>query len=346
VQDAFILGAGFSIAIDPLVMPSTDELGARAVDALRSVHSNKVQVHSDVCDGVSCDRPVLIDGELPAPTFEIWLSRLVEPQPYLHPQENERNHALFVDLSGLIAADIQGDMQSVCQDKSPPDWLVRLVTAWHERQADVITFNYDTLVEATFQHLRLPDPRRPDQEPLGYRQIGPAVVPLWLDVWGGRHSVPGATFNYWKLHGSVHWYWDAVSRAADSIVESGVPYLWSGESSGAYRSPPGKEPLLIPPTAVKTGFFDNPLIRQLWHGAFLGLTGADRIFVLGYSLPEVDLLTASLLAAGVHTRQIWVVNPDATVVDRWQALKLPLVSPEFHGLDNPIPGFVDWYTST
>ena len=65
-----------------------------------------------------------------------------------------------------------------------------------------------------------------------------------------------------------------------------------------------KVPLVVPPTSGKTGFYK-------------ALQEADRIFIVGYSLPPTDLLTRFLLQAGSRPGStIVAVNRDGGVVDR------------------------------
>src|SRR4029453_7017650 len=122
VGDVFVLGAGFSMAVSN-VMPSTDELGARALRLLRALHNARVHAHSDKCDGISCDEPQLVDNEPPAPNFEIWLSRLAEAQPYLFDAVNDRRRALYRDLSGALASEVEQATVEACEQVIPsPDW--------------------------------------------------------------------------------------------------------------------------------------------------------------------------------------------------------------------------------
>jgi hypothetical protein len=86
-----------------------------------------------------------------------------------------------------------------------------------------------------------------------------------------------------------------------------------------YGRAPGKVPVIVPPTLSKSGFFNNPIIRQIWRGAYEAIRNTDRVFVIGYSLPEGDLLVRSLLTEATRDgrdRQFVVVNPDAAIVKR------------------------------
>lgn len=349
MRDVFILGAGFSKAISSS-MPVLLELGNRVLETQKRVHNATVgTTHSSICDGLSCDEPLLPSGG--APDFEAWLSSLAEPQPYLLGPENDRRRALFDSLAELIALDVRASehntMRSVSGLGAPPHWLAQLVTAWHERRCTVITFNYDTLVEATVDFLPLTS--HTSGQTFEHRLLGPVVIPLWTAMWPVS---PVASFDYCKLHGSVHWRWDAASRSATSMVQVGLYSGW-GKTEPAYspgeldERAPGKASVIVPPTMVKGSYLDNRTLRLIWHYAYRGLIGASRVFVIGYSLPEGDTLVRSLLAEGLRGKpdtQLWVVDKCASVADRFASLGVTVNSRHAgEGAFRGVEVFVDQY---
>jgi hypothetical protein len=187
---------------------------------------------------------------------------------------------------------------------------VERVLSGTQRRAHVVTFNYDTLIEATVDALKF----------LTYRRVGPLVMPTWAVPYGGAPAAPAETFTYCKLHGSVHWYWDPSTRSAESMVDIGLPATW-GSGRDTDRDPhlraPGKEPVIIPPVLVKTSFFVNPVVRYLWRTAFQGLRAASRVFVLGYSLPAADLLVRGMLTDSIRDTEIWLVDRDESIRNRF-----------------------------
>jgi len=83
-------------------MPSSDGLGEQVVKFLQSMHRAAPREHSEICDGLSCDRPKLVAGRMPALNFEVWLSRLAEPQPYFWDSQNDNARAFFRELTNAI----------------------------------------------------------------------------------------------------------------------------------------------------------------------------------------------------------------------------------------------------
>jgi hypothetical protein len=89
---------------------------------------------------------------------------------------------------------------------------------------------------------------------------------------------------------------------------------------------PGRSPFIVPPAAAKSAFYNNPVSRELWRTAAEALGVADRVALIGYSLPQTDLVTSGMLADALagRTVQIDVVNrsPDP-VAERLVALGVP-----------------------
>jgi hypothetical protein len=244
------------------------------------------------------------DREFKHGNFEGWLSRIAEPQPHLSEKENSENYALFVEMKGLIV-----DILSACEwttcVSAAPDWLFELLAIIHFRQASVITFNYDTLVE-----------------------IGVASMPLWRDgsapqittadilgdtpqaasatvAYDGGLAELSPTFRLRKLHGSLNWFAasddsiGATLRRAPVLSTFLVPRQYSERQRE--RELPGREPFLVPPSTTKSPFYRNPIVREIWRGAFRDLREADRISLLGYSLPSADLVFNGLLQEAFQT---------------------------------------------
>jgi hypothetical protein len=351
MTDAFILGAGFSVAADASgAMPTTKELGTRILDRMYVRHQHANHSHSSICDGISCDLPLLIDGTWPAPTFEAWLSELAEPQPFLSEATNARRHGMFSDLADLLAEEIEG-CAAEAMKREPCDWLIRLTRRWMDDRSNVVTLNYDTFVEAAVDYA-IAGPYEAHQE---YYEIpiDPAIVPAYQNgIINGGNAMSFSDrprLSLWKLHGSIRWYWDPTSRSAESMVDVGQFLGWGYPQhvEPPYGRAPGKVPVIVPPTFSKSGFFNNPIVRRLWRGAHEAIRSADRVFVIGYSLPEGDLLVRSLLTEATRDdrdRQFVVVNPDTAVVERLASV-VRNVEPFEPSSDAPVGNWARSYAS-
>ena len=187
-----------------------------------------------------------------------------------------------------------------------PAWLFDLLTLAHHRRATLVTLNYDGLVEAALRTLKLPVgasllPVAPedvlDDFPLGtetsqVRDRSPAPSGRW-------------TFRFFKLHGSLDWYWSfgdrtgSTVRRIDTRAEFGRP---PEEPAFRRKEARGLEPFVVPPTATKSSYYDNPVTRWIWHEAAAELSQADEITLIGYSFPPEDLAMSALIGDAVRGR--------------------------------------------
>lgn len=204
----------------------------------------------------------------------------------------------------LISEILSASEWSACT-KAAPDWLGELLAILHFRQANVITFNYDSLIE-----------------------IGVATMPLWRDGIGiqietddilgdtPQMAVPRSgfdgglvelapTFRLYKLHGSLNWYAAAGDTSGATLRRAPVlsQFLMPAHYPERQRERelPGREPFLVPPSTTKSVFYGNPIMREIWRGAFRALGRADRISLIGYSLPSADLTFSGVLQEAFQT---------------------------------------------
>jgi hypothetical protein len=79
-------------------------------------------------------------------------------------------------------------------------------------------------------------------------------------------------------------------------------------------------PMIIPPTSSKNTYYANLSMRAQWAEAARALAASDHLIVIGCSLPESDLTVRHLLATSFRGPDLTIVNPDPTVVERFQQL--------------------------
>jgi hypothetical protein len=307
--DVLILGAGFSRAVST-AMPLTNELGEIALDVA----------------GLTNDPRGPRRKFTPSFSFENWMSLLAEVQPHLSEAENLANAAIFAQLRDAINTVLVSVESNVFRGQAPA-WLNELLTVLHHRQATVLTLNYDTLVEAAVASLDLPGP---NGVPICPRDILRGIPPL--PNIGTQFQNPIApTFELLKLHGSLDWW------AAPRDV-SGASLVWSG-TLNRFGSPrpltederhqqlSGREPFIIPPSAIKSAYYQYPHTRELWRTAFNALLGGERLSLVGYSLPPADLVMSGMLNRALSGTGVSVdiVNPDPKDLEsRIRSLGVPV----------------------
>jgi hypothetical protein len=80
---------------------------------------------------------------------------------------------------------------------------------------------------------------------------------------------------------------------------------------------------IVPPTLRKQSFGDSETepLRDVWRLAYQSLSNAERVVVIGYSLPPTDFHAEWLLRTSVQKNKnekidLVVVNPNGRVVQR------------------------------
>lgn len=306
--DVFIVGAGFSKAID-VEMPTLDELGHRILEPFTTKPSFNLLPAGSIS--------AINRGVLPAGSFEAWLSSLASPAPFVERSEQLHNEAIAAELIKLVVGEIARSEAIAIADPSPPYWLNRLVTLWDRLGATVITFNYDTLVEQAVNASRLP----------------------WvLDAnYDGDFGDGVGVFDLLKMHGSTNWWWVPGDKVGATFEKSAFGGRWGKPTAAEPMR--GREPFVIPPVAVKSDYYDVSMTREDWLAARTALEAAKRVILLGYSAPATDLTVASLLSGYAAPDVPYVVVDTAPqeVVSRLRRFGLADVT--LFEADDPIPAF-------
>lgn len=313
--DVVILGAGFSRAISDH-MPITDELGNLAM----------------------AEAGFVADSPFGGGRFESWLSTLAEPQPYLSPADNATNLGKFHRLVEAIHS-VMTSAEAAAVQAGLPDWLGRFVASLHARRATVISFNYDRLVERGLHELGLHDFDNPQgAEPIQWFDALDELPPLpasstWL---GGS---PHATLRLLKLHGSLNWYWVPGDFSGVTLNR----WELDDDDQGRSRYLPGREPFIVPPAALKSAYFRNPIVSEIWRRAAVALRNATSVSLIGYSMPLTDLVSSGMIYETLSRDGVGiaVVNPDAKSVAASVRRVTGQEAQEFRSVETFVETFVD-----
>ena len=146
------------------------------------------------------------------------------------------------------------------------------------------------------------------------------------------------SFQFIKLHGSVNW---GICQGCDEIipVDPKITSISTGKDpyrilqAGAILStknhcgkPLNPIPFLVPPTWNKANINQNKVLT-LWEKAANALSQAEKIIVIGYSMPETDIFFKYLIALGLdsdnHIHRFYLIDPDPGVGQRFQKLMGP-----------------------
>lgn len=189
----------------------------------------------------------------------------------------------------------------------------------------ILTFNYDTTIEESIDSADLWSPVD------GY---GPNVYGRSLD-WGkkwlaSRNAPRDKRTNVLllKLHGSVNWVLDDN----DNVRLKPRPYVVRTKSGN-----PSFEKVSILPPGWNKRIDKNPY-KQFWRLARRKLEQCKSFVVIGYSLPEMDLLARALFSEVVRSReaqdvrlkQLHIADPSAVVVQKLADLFTPALGAHGH----------------
>lgn len=191
-----------------------------------------------------------------------------------------------------------------------------------KKKDTIITFNYDLVIEESFDSATLWNPV------YGYGTQTSGKTKGWAKRWlQARNYEDGeSTLLLLKLHGSLNW-----ESYPGGIRLKPKPYLVSTRNGKtrfekiSILAPGWNKPINV-----------NPY-KKFWRAARLHLEKCKTLLILGYSLPETDLLAHSLLAEVVRTRaarkeyikQLHLADPSESVKERFITLFTPALGP--HG---------------
>ena len=147
----FLLGAGFSKAVDPR-MPTTAEMLVGLKEA-----------------ALDDDWPFSVESGIERfDDLESWFDSAAVPQPYCSDSENSSAHGVFQRATQWIAKHISDIELQIVREPNPAEWLSEFLEFVDRERSHLTTLNYDTVVERAWStgsddwqvDLRLGAPRR------------------------------------------------------------------------------------------------------------------------------------------------------------------------------------------
>jgi hypothetical protein len=326
-RDVFVLGAGFSRAASRHLPLNDEALFDLIVETLKGTGGQVVD-----------DDESLKAFDRFGRNIETWLTWLGSDHPWLGDPGLSRRRAGFGEVAQALALAILRS-QNDAFGEATKTWLTNVIHAWNNRAKNVtvVTLNYDSLVEKRFEDMT--------------HTTGALVYSFMPQLIGGgaRWSGPQETFRLLKLHGSITWYIYPPAGTADSlygpIFDAGLAMGWNRDNEDEVASRVGaRTPLIVPPVLSKDPYFSRPELREQWFLADDALHYAERLFIVGYSLPEADLAMRFLLDRIHPDCAVSVVDRGTSVAPRaknW--LKPRKVDDTFTGRDTVVEEFVTSY---
>ncbi len=196
MNDAFLIGAGFSKAVCPQ-MPTMKQLFERLKDS------------ADDGDGITEEEYDYAAGDV-----EGLLSYFAITGPQDDLAEVLRKKRVTVLLENRIGS-IVAELEQLGYEKGFNPRGLGLVRKWHEDKGHILTTNYDTVVERMLGE--------------GFRVDYPDLYPIPITHARSRQETGGIfgrksveTCTLYKLHGSITWY--ASGTEAPSAPIYGLSY--------------------------------------------------------------------------------------------------------------------------
>ncbi len=149
----------------------------------------------------------------------------------------------------------------------------------------ILTFNYDTVIEGAFDRESLWTPRG------GYGDGVHGVRSGWSKKWFNDRNIlhqRESKLRLLKLHGSINWTTYKTGR----VKLKDRPFV---VRAGRFE----KVSILAPGWNKK---IDTHPYKPLWKEARLRLEQCKTLAIIGYSLPEADLLAKALFSEVVRSR--------------------------------------------
>ena len=192
--------------------------------------------------------------------------------------------------------------------KSPPRWLSVLVEQMRSEKAQIISFNWDLIL---------------DQLLFGEK--------LSVSSYGlGKDQ--GEKVRLIKPHGSLNWFEEHTGR----YLKRDKKFKLSGVGDEKifafkeYRAPKSSRreymPLIVPPVYQKT--FERELFKFLWQETVSVLSTATEVRFLGYSLPIADFHARFIMRCGFHNQESGALLEDGSRAIQTGRAKVLVVDPD------------------
>lgn len=289
-DSCFLIGAGCSLcAGKPLIGALTDSV-INNIDASIKEEFNGLKITGSR-----------------QPTIEDLINYLIRYQCILQTVKDTKRHPLQPDWIDSALDSIKKEIVGHIADKwaeSPTHarFLQRICGAWSKSVRDIFTLNYDTVIEATLDHLRF-------HYVDGFRGSRHA----WFDpsVFD-EEPVSNPYFRVYKLHGSINWLRESTGHVRRTIINS--------------KSDIG-DPVVVYPSEQKylqTQFGIYEVIIGRFRERLRENRANNFLVTLGYSYNDEHINEAiidAVIAKNSNLTVIAFVGPDSNIDEQKKRFK-------------------------
>ncbi|MGE4385551.1 MAG: hypothetical protein AB7E39_06790 [Endomicrobiaceae bacterium] len=289
-KQTFILGAGFSKAVAD-TMPLLNELSQEIKQKIDNTQDEDIKHFWN--DFIIKNNIGNIQDKDTA-NFEDILTYLSTNFTY----ENYKG----IGLKNILYEYIKEQIVEIFKEKNiekeikDDQYLKNFLNYLVDTKTNVCTFNYDLVLENSFKKIK-PDAKDNHFKDLYIIQkIDTGLMSFFSEK---NDDILKNTINIYKLHGSINWLYD-------KDVQNGIRVISDG-TLPEYKL--GLSPLIVPPTISKNFSQLTPLLNIQWYKFREELENAEKIYIIGYSIPKTDIATYYALKTLIkHDAKIVIVN--------------------------------------
>src|ERR1700674_25714 len=310
VRIVYVVGAGLSAG---LTFPTTGDLLPKMWDRVEAA-----DLSNDLADVIRFHHPNFNPALLKSyPDIEQLLSEMEANAKLFDSSRPATGNFTSEDLEErrksllLVLAKWFHEQQATALQR-PLDWLLELIDKLKAGKAQVISFNWDLVLD----ELLFGDRLRKSSYGLGKHDLGPRLI---------------------KPHGSLNWYEQSTGKHLKEEKRFSLGGKGSSEvfAFKAYREPKSTRrrymPLIVPPVYMKE--FNGDLFRRLWQETVSVLSTAGEVKFLGYSLPASDFPARFILRCGFHNQEFGELQKGGGRAPATGRAKVTIVDP---GTDGPM----------
>ena len=259
-------------------------------------------------------------------------------------RRNAAAFEVFVSLMRLYSV-VLATTTNWMADRSDAGILDRLIgkeiTRADPDKPTIITFNQDLVIENAIARLTRRGPSWCLSALYSMPTLSPLFAPAGQPVFRHHDSscMDGAPVVLLKLHGSLNW----GTRSLNALPSAGSVFpqgrrktvflqnrrLIEPQSRMRTHVRRGRNrwylwPLIVPPIYDKQRITGMNVLQALWDSAAGAIEQTERLVMVGYSLPESDILARQLLrrayAANSGLTSVEIVNPNPDVGPKVQRI--------------------------
>lgn len=301
-KELFILGAGFSRAITP-VMPVLNGLTREIKQKMDALPDRDLKKFWD--DLIITPNIGDINGE--NANFEDIMTFLSSKFVYEDYKESGLKAILYQKVVELIRTIFIDKNIEKEIEEGKNEWT-QFVDHLFKTKAHIFSFNYDLVFENLLRVYHNPKSSPADFD--HFYSIPKQEHGGYIDIYDSEDRL-----TIYKLHGSINWFYNKNSYGIQvkNPLSPKAHFL-------------GLTPLIVPPTILKN--FDNTtnILDAQWHQFKMDLETAERVYIIGYSIPETDIATRFLLQTHLKkSASIHIISHKPTSVQKedWKKLFSP-----------------------